>query len=148
MNERAQKVLTYLTEMEANDKLELNALNEATGHYRVYIGTYKIDVWASKCKFTLIGSGIYDESLPKLKGLINSLLPKEVTPIYKINRPLNLPIYKVDDTIGWYTYDEVHKRHLLVYNAMHGLSEKRIGSIEKLQVSNDNGVTWNNIQEQ
>lgn len=44
----------------------------------------------------------------------------------------NIPIFRAkkigsdEYVIGFYAYDEVHKRHLIITNAMHGLSETRI----------------------
>lgn len=44
----------------------------------------------------------------------------------------NIPIYRAkkigsdEYVIGFYAYDEVHKIHLIITNAMHGLSETRI----------------------
>lgn len=46
----------------------------------------------------------------------------------------NIPLYrakKIDSgeyIEGFYVYDEVHKRHLILTNEMHGLSETRIDS--------------------
>lgn len=72
--ERKQKVLNYLQQLEDDDLIELQTLNEAGGHYRVHIGTTRIDVWATTCKFTVLGSNKYDASLPKLKQLIKGTL--------------------------------------------------------------------------
>ena len=62
---------------------------------------------------------------------------------HKPTRKPALPIYKYKDTIGWYTFDECHNRHLFIYNTMHGLSEQRIGhDLENLFISLDNQITW------
>ncbi len=70
---RSEKVLSYLTQLEFDDIIELQPMNVSQGHYRVHIGTTRIDVWATTCKFTVVSSNKYDASLPKLKQLIKGL---------------------------------------------------------------------------
>ena len=54
----------------------------------------------------------------------------------------SIPIYKYEDTVGWYAYDEVHNRHFLIYGALHGLTEKRIYDLKLLAKSSDNERSW------
>lgn len=48
---------------------------------------------------------------------------KTQTPLYRAKK-----IDNEEYVIGFYTYDEVHKRHLILTNRMHGLSETRVDS--------------------
>lgn len=71
---RHNKVLAYLTDLEMQDLIELQPLNISGGHYRVHLPNARIDVWATTCKFTLLGSNKYDNNLVNLKKLIKEHL--------------------------------------------------------------------------
>jgi hypothetical protein len=71
---RSNKILTYLKELETNNKIDFEAINSSQGHYRIYIDLKKIDVWITTAKFTIVGSNNYDGGFKKFKTLINSFI--------------------------------------------------------------------------
>ena len=56
---------------------------------------------------------------------------------------LDLPIYRHENTIGWYVFDDVKPEHYIITNSLHGLREKNISwSLDLLEISTDNQQTW------
>ncbi len=71
-DKRSIEVITYLKELQSKELIDLDTLNSIQGHYRVYIDDLRIDVWASTCKFTIVGSNKYNQGLNLLRSLIKS----------------------------------------------------------------------------
>ena len=94
--ERNEKIISFLKLSKDCFIFDYVVMNESQGHYRLDVNGYKIDVWSTTGKFTIVGTNKYSQGLDKLKNVIDSTNNRPRTGLKKAQTKGDSILYKFE----------------------------------------------------